>query len=352
MSERNNNKSVDKSKGRTVGSPVGGAVGSPVGGAVGSRSDTSGREPNNSYIGKLSNKYNQPGYYKYYGIAAAIIVVFIWSGWLIISKWGVTHSLTNRDILLLRFVTASTIVLPFLARYKLSEIAGLFRPQVILVSLSVGVPYVWLSFAGLEVISTAQSGVLINGCFPIFTILLFSFLLGNKPTWMQLVGIALILGGNIMLIIDEGDAITFRYEQFFLLGASLCMAIYTVGNILWSIKLREIMIVAPVTNLIVILPLWLMHDSAIATSPIGESLLQASYQGVLVSVIVLWLMGTALKYISGQIFSLIMAMVPIIAAFLAFFILKEPLTPAIIAGALLCVLGIISVNLFQKKIVK
>ncbi len=298
----------------------------------------------------MNNPTNQKS--KYYGIAAALIVVMVWSGWFIISKWGVTNSLTNADILLLRFSTASAIVLPFLLRYKMAEIPGLFRPQVIFVSLSVGVPYVWLNFTGLEQASTAQAGVLVNGCLPIFTLILLYFAMGNKATWLQIVGSGIILLGNLALVVGDGNLLnlSFGYPQVLLLCASLCMAIYTVGNVMWKIKLREIMIVAPIINLCFILPLWfgqplLGQESAIATAPLSESILQASYQGVLVSVIVLWLMGTALKHISGQAFALIMALVPIITPFLAFATIGEALSPAIIGGAVLCVIGIIVVNL-------
>lgn len=291
-------------------------------------------------------------------MAAAFTVVLVWSGWFIISKWGVTHSLTNADILLLRFTTASIIILPFLWRYKMSEIPSLFRPQVIFVSLSVGVPYVWLSLTGLEQASAAQGGVLINGCLPIFTLLLLYFAMGNKPTLVQIIGGGLILAGNFTLILGGGDIFNFHfgYPQLFLLSASLCIAIYTVGNVMWNIKLREIMIVAPITNLVVTLPIWLAQgrvsgftqESAIATAPLSESLLQASYQGILVSVIVLWLMGTALKYIGSQTFALIMALVPIVTPFLAFIMLGESLSQAIIGGAVLCVIGIVVVNLSRR----
>ena len=290
---------------------------------------------------------------KYYGVAAAALVTIVWSGWFIISKWGVANSLTNPDILLLRFATASAVVSPLLLRYKLAEIPAIFRPQVMLVSLAVGVPYVWLSLTGLEEASTAQAGVLVNGCLPIFTLVLLYFVASNKPSMAQVIGSGIILLGNVILITGNesvgGLSLgAFGYPQMLLLGASLCMAIYTLGNVTWNIKLQEIMIVAPITNLGVTSVVWLAaggwQASAIASAPLGESLLQALYQGVLVSVIVLWLMGTSLKYISGQAFALIMALVPIITPFLAFITLGEGLSVAIIGGAALCVIGIAVVN--------
>lgn len=292
---------------------------------------------------------------KYYGVAAAAMVTIVWSGWFIISKWGVAHSLTNPDILLLRFATASAVVAPLLLRYKLAEIPRIFRPQVVLVSLAVGVPYVWLSLTGLEEASTAQAGVLVNGCLPIFTLVLLYFVASNKPSLAQIIGSGIILLGNVILIAGNEDiaGFTFGYPQLLLLGASVCMAIYTVGNVTWNIQLKEIMIAAPITNLAATMVVWLLaggiEASAIATAPLGESLLQALYQGVLVSIIVLWLMGTSLKYISGQAFALIMALVPIITPFLAFITLGETLSAAIIGGATLCVIGIAVVNTTRRR---
>ena len=46
------------------------------------------------------------------GIAAILTVVMIWSGWIIVSSWGVHQSLTSWDITFLRFTTAAIVTAP------------------------------------------------------------------------------------------------------------------------------------------------------------------------------------------------------------------------------------------------
>ena len=46
------------------------------------------------------------------GVAAAVSVVFFWSGWILVSRFGVVNSLTPFDVAGLRFGVAGLLVLP------------------------------------------------------------------------------------------------------------------------------------------------------------------------------------------------------------------------------------------------
>ncbi len=275
---------------------------------------------------------------------AAISVMFFWSGWLVLSRWGVTHALTNLDIMVLRFGTACCLTLPFVfVFYRISDLRHLFHPKTILVGLACGVPYVWLCFIGLEMSVAANAGVVINGSLPIFTLLIMWLISRKLPNKMQLFGILLIVCGNIIILANDQASHPLSY--LLLLSAGCLFSIYASYAKFWQINAKKLILVAPTANFILILPIWLLSDTHIGTAPWEEIILQALYQGILVSIFVLWLMSFALAHISSYALSFIMAFVPIIGAFLAFLFLEEPLTEAILIGAGICTLGIMSMNI-------
>ena len=47
-----------------------------------------------------------------YGILAALCAVFIWAGWVVSSRWGITTDFSPVDLTWLRFSTASLVLLP------------------------------------------------------------------------------------------------------------------------------------------------------------------------------------------------------------------------------------------------
>jgi drug/metabolite transporter (DMT)-like permease len=74
------------------------------------------------------------------GLLAGLAVVMIWSGWIIVSKWGLSRTLTVWDVTGIRFATAGSLVLLYtlIARYPLKSI---FTLPVIICSLCCGVLY-------------------------------------------------------------------------------------------------------------------------------------------------------------------------------------------------------------------
>lgn len=276
------------------------------------------------------------------GVAAAATVMMIWSGWLVISRWGVTQALTNADILLLRFGSATLIVLPLFVWFGWRTAIKKFRPWTILAGLACGIPYVWLSFIGLEVSPTASAGVIVNGSLPVFTLILLLAMRQAHPTRFQFAGIGLIVIANVALVMEDLGISLFTYGT--LLAAGFSLAIYTTVVKLAKIEAADIILVGPIVNFAVIAAVWLNLETALTVAPVTEIALQALYQGVLVSVAALWLMSYSLKHISPYTFSLIMAMVPTIAAVLAFLLLGESLTMFVLSASVLCTIGIIVFN--------
>ena len=89
-----------------------------------------------------------------------------------------------------------------------------------------------------------------------------------------------------------------------------------------------------------------MTTSGIPQAPISDLLLQASYQGVLVSVLALLLTFYAIQHIGAMTLSIYLSFVPFITAILAWVLLKEHLATHEIVGILICSFGLL---LYAKK---
>ena len=284
------------------------------------------------------------------GMLAALVMMFIWSGWLVVTKWGVSHSLSNLDIMLLRFGTATLIMLPYILKIGFKSVLEKFKMKTLIAGFACGTPYLWFSFIGMKSASTAHAGAIVNGSLPVFTVILMYIFTKNFPNIMQLIGIGFILLANVFLLYGE-DFIGMSLSYAAFLAAGFSLSLYTVIAKNWEIKAKDILVVSPLLNCMVIFPIWYFSESNIASAPMNEIITQAAYQGVLVSVIALWLMSFSLKHITAYSFSFIMALVPINAALMAYAFLEEELTLSILLGITNCTIGIIIFNaqtVFQK----
>ena len=125
------------------------------------------------------------------GAAAAISVVFFWSGWIVVSRLGVTNTLTVYDITGLRFAVGASVALPYIIWRRTWR--GLTPLQVLVLTLTSGIPYALLSYFGFSYAPAAHGGVFLNGCLPLFTTLFGWIWVGQRSRVSQLVGLGVII---------------------------------------------------------------------------------------------------------------------------------------------------------------
>ncbi|PKF63283.1 hypothetical protein CW745_00045 [Psychromonas sp. psych-6C06] len=280
----------------------------------------------------LPDKFN-----KISGLFAGLAVVMIWSGWIIISKWGLSRSLTVWDVTGVRFVTAGAVVLVYAlcAKYPLKS---LFTLPIICCSLACGTLYVGASLIGLLMSDAANTGVIINGTLPIMCACILYLWNRSRLSAPQYVGVAFILIANFLLFTSSGGATL--VALLWLLLATLFLAFYSVSMKMWSINLKTIMIAVPLINALFFTPIWYFLPSNISVAPISEIALQAFYQGVVVSIIALFCMTYAINKLGAVSASTIMALVPIVSALLAMVFLAQQITFQVGVSIIICSLGI------------
>jgi drug/metabolite transporter (DMT)-like permease len=169
-----------------------------------------------------------PGIHK--GYTLGFLAALIWGGFLVASRYGVGAGLTASDIAFLRYVTAGLIVLPWLLRHSPHRLAGVGWLKAGCMAICAGPPFILLSASGYLFAPLAHAAVVQLGALTLFTVLLASVVLGERPTLPRLLGLALIVLG---LIVAGGPALWMGGSRAWLgdllfASAGLFWALFTV----------------------------------------------------------------------------------------------------------------------------
>ncbi len=267
-----------------------------------------------------------------FGWLAAFAVLFVWAGWVVVSRFGVGGELTPYDIVALRFSVAAVAVAPFLRRHWPRHIK---LYQVVIMASASGAPFLLLAFSGMRFAPAAHAGVLMNGALPVFAALLGWLWLGQRPRVAAVAGLAVILIGCTMIAWDRssgGVGEDAWIGQLLFVASALTLATYMVAAQAWAMAPLQAMAAFPFVNLIWFGPLYLIAlPKGIGTAGWPEILLQGLYQGLGPSILGILLFTTAIRSIGAAPTATVMALVPGMAAVLAIPVLGE--WPSLLAWA-------------------
>ena len=259
-----------------------------------------------------------------YGWLAAFTVVLIWSGWVVVSRFGVVQTLTIYDMMALRFTVAAIAVSPFVWRYWPRRLRWW---QIALVACGQGVPYLLLAFGGFQYAPASHAGIMMNGTLPIFAAVLGWVWLKDRPDNWRVAGMLVILAGCVLIGWDRGTvgvASDVWIGHVMFLAATLFVAFFMIATKAWHLTPVQTMVCIPTLNLMWFAPFYLAFlPKAVTTAPWSEILLQGLYQGLGPSVVAVMCFTTAVRSIGTSSTAAMMAMVPGMAALLAIPLLGE-----------------------------
>ena len=258
------------------------------------------------------------------GLASAVAVIFIWSGFIVFSRAGVITSLTPYDIAALRFMVAGAVTLPFAWAWWPRHLP--LRVTALLALTGPGALYSMLMFNGLGEASAAYGGVFANGSLPIFTVLLLLLVTGQRPNSKQLFAIAVIVLGGVLLgwrgMTNGGPNVAVGIALF--LTASAVLSVYIYGLKRWHLTPRQALAVVNIPNTILFLPLWyLLLPSGLAEAELTTVLWQALFQGLGPGFLAVILFTLAAVHLGPTPTAGFSAVVPATAAVLAIPVLSE-----------------------------
>jgi drug/metabolite transporter (DMT)-like permease len=278
-----------------------------------------------------------------WGSVAAICVVIFWSGWLVVSRLGVTNNLTVYDITGLRHGIGAIVALPYIIWSRAWR--GLTFWRTLILTLTAGVPYALLAYFGFVYAPAAHGGVFMNGSLPIFTAICTWIWIGEKSRLSQIVGLGIILAGVFLVgyegFVSSGGGKTW-IGDFLFLGAIALIAVFMVANRVWSVSPGQVIFSTTVLSAVFYTPIWLFWlDSNLTSAPASEILLQGAYQGLVPSVLGVACLNIAIRRIGPRATSVFLSSVPVMAALTAIPILNELPGPQAWIGMIVVTLGIL-----------
>lgn len=278
---------------------------------------------------------------KIIGIVCALTVVVLWSGFLVISRYGAVRHLTPYDLAALRFGGSGLIMLPVLIR---NGFGGLRPYQVAVITLTAGPCFALFAYGGFSLAPTAHGAVLLPGVMPLFTALLAWVIIKEPLGTSRKLSLVLVLFG-IGLMAKESLSSSSSgqgWGDILFLCGSLSWAAFTVFVRAWQIKPFQATAIVAVLSMVGYLPVYALFLPAnLLNAPWGEIIFQGIYQGFLSFVVALPLFIRAVAALGPAVTTMITAAVPGAAALAAVPLLGEPLSWTAGVGIIFVTLGMV-----------
>ena len=295
------------------------------------------------------------------GIAAAVITVAIWTGFIVIGRASAGRTLLPFDIGLLRVLGASAVLLPWgwwltrgrrdTASSSLLGLSPLPLRQTVLAGFFGGFIYAVLCYAGFFYAPAAHASVLMPGSLPLWTALLAALVLRDPITPARALGLACIVvgdgvvGGASLLQAFNGGSV-WKGDVIFM-SAAFCWSVYSVLARKFGLEAVRATIAITAFAFFTYVPLFALLTASgvlpthLASAPWGEIAFQALFQGV-GSVVISGITFVQMVRAFGPVKStMITALVPGLSALGAVLLLGEPLGWNLLAGLALVTAGIL-----------
>jgi drug/metabolite transporter (DMT)-like permease len=275
------------------------------------------------------------------GFACALIVLLMWTGFILLSRAGARGTLTPFDLAALRFGFAGAVMLPwFLVRGRGALSWGRFAA----IGTIAGFGYALFAYSGFAFAPAAHGAVLLPGALPFSTAIAAWVILGERVTRQRAGGLALILAGIVLVglqSLSDTTADSWKGDLMFVVASS-CWAVYAVLARRWRVHPVDATMAASIFTAALYLPVWLaILPSNLEATPLSEILFQGVYQGIGAVVIAMIAYTQVVATFGPTRTALITAVVPGLSALLAVPVLGEPLSWLTVAGLLTVTAGML-----------
>ena len=262
-------------------------------------------------------------------------VAFIWAGSFVAVKISV-NQIDPITLAFLRFAIASPLMLVFLILSNQSKrIKRKDVPSIITLALT-GVTLLYiLQFYGIKFTTASNAGVLVNANV-VFIAILSAIFLKEKMNLMKLGGIIFGFGGAA-IIVSNNFSFNFNLGNILVLLSALSWAIYSIVGKKLLEEYDEMVITTYAFILGTLFFLPFIHFPK-SISPI--SWMSILYLAILCSVFGYAAWYKALKEMEASKVAIYLTLIPLFSIILASIILHEKITPTIIFGAILIMIGI------------
>lgn len=271
------------------------------------------------------------------GLGWAVVAITIWSGSLVMLRLGVTTSLNANDLTMLRFGVAALILAPVALRRGIgTDRLGL--TSFVAMVFAFGAPYVLLISLAMKTAPAAAAGALNPGVMAIASVLLGRMILGDRIGGVRFAGLAVTAVG-IFLFTQAGGVIATGH--LFLIGTGIMWASYALIVRRAAVPALNATAIVAVGSAVFYLPIYLVAlPKQIFAAPLVDVLVQAGFQGVLVSVVAIYAFNRSAELLGPVAGATLPALIPVVTLGLGVVILGETAGADEFGSAIMVTIGL------------
>lgn len=258
------------------------------------------------------------------GIALVMFSVFIWSGWMVISRYGIKGTLSAYDITFIRFITSGLILLP-VAFKKGLRIGPWGLKGGFLLSLLIGAAYTNIVIFGMQFAPVSHTSTIINGTLLIITTIVGVHGLREHISRVRIFGVICSLCGIAIMLFSNKNQLPDQWIGHLLfIAGGILWSTYTLLIKAWKANSLHAATVVCVFSMITYVPFYLLFcKSHIGFSNWQEVLLQLVYQGILTAVIALITFNMGVQILGAARAGAFIPLIPALSTMLAIPFLGE-----------------------------
>ncbi|MEO1402092.1 MAG: DMT family transporter [Cyanobacteria bacterium J06635_1] len=277
------------------------------------------------------------------GVIAILMVMVIYAANFVAARYSILNGLNSMDLTALRFSVAGLIMLPSFCRLGLRDLGGLGWPKALLLACLAGSPYMVLFLFGLSFAPASHGAVLNPGIVPSVVFIGMVFLGLQSFSLKRLISLLSITLGVVFVTASsfslQGSVL---FGDLLLLGSGISWGLFTLWTKLWNLRPLQSAAIVSVISLLYIPPYLLFSYSGFESVAIAHILLQAIFQGIVMSIGTIYWVTYAVQCLGAQLTALFSPLVPVLTTLIAIPLLGETPTSIQGAGIILVVLGMIS----------
>ncbi|GAB7534595.1 hypothetical protein BGC_08050 [Burkholderia sp. 3C] len=276
----------------------------------------------------------------------AATAILIWSGSLILLRLGVTTGLTSYDLTALRFGVAAALLLPVLVRGGFPTDGPGLGGVLAMVALF-GAPYVLLLSLAVKTAPAAAAGALNPGVMAIASVLLGRVRHAQRINPARWLGIGLTLAGIAAFVGTAGGLAT---GHFVLFATGLMWAAFAAFVRARRVPALRATALIAVGSAVLYLPVYLLAlPVGILHAKPADVLLQAVFQGVLVTTVAVYAFGRSAELLGAEVGTSLPALIPAVTLALDTFVMGDTPRPWDVAAACLVTVGIALILLRARR---
>ncbi len=286
-------------------------------------------------------QYTASSRHRLTGIISGLIAATIWGLWPVITRFGVTTQFTPDEIVVVRFLFAGIVLLPYYFKNKVYRRVGILPS--LLISTGAGAVYVYVSSLGLKYVPAGHLGVVETGTMLALSALGGVIFLKERKTIGQITGYFIVFSGMLLISwqsLQSTNTDSIRGDLLLVLGGIL-WALYTLLTKKWEISAWDAVATVAVWSLAIWVPLLILYGNVnYSLDHTIPWIMQGIGQGIIAAVLGLWFYSIAVNNLGAGQGSLFGALVPVIAVLGGFIFLGEPPTTYEVVGVTLTTVGI------------